>query len=142
MVYYVQLPVDAVDTQLLEDATRRGLGLCCLWFSGFLMPSTKPNGEATSDCEETNTNSVFKGANNRDYNYIQRAKLKRLYTRDVQNFIYEKLKVGKRSTAQWLTSKGETGSSIRMFTGFPTSHQLRSMLRHRGARGPALNRNP
>ena len=118
----MQLPADAVDTQLLEDATRRGLSLCCLWFSGFLitidvrrgpqpnetvkLPWTARRPNEIASFRSTvipvlhffhgpNTNNVFKGANNRDYNYIQRAGLKRLYTRNVQNGIYEKSTVGK-----------------------------------------------
>ena len=122
VVRYVQLPADAVDTQLLEDATRRGLGLCYLWFSGFLitidiyrgpqpnqtvkLPRTARRPQEIASFRSAvipvlrffhgpNTNCVFKGVNNRDYNYIQRAGLKRLYTRNVQNVIYEKSKAGK-----------------------------------------------
>ena len=48
------MPADAVDTQLLEDATRRGSRLCTQvsetsWLRSMLQRlSTKPNGEATS----------------------------------------------------------------------------------------------
>lgn len=50
VVRYVQLPVESVDTQLLEDATRRGSCLAS-YSSVLLLPRLSPSVESASQAK-------------------------------------------------------------------------------------------
>lgn len=103
VVRYVQIPADAVDTQLLEDATRRGLRLCHQKFPeapdydrrcrGPQSDQTMKQLRAPRIAQQrfrsyrfvraSDSNNVLKGETRGCYNnYSQLSRLGKLYTRE------------------------------------------------------------